>query len=122
MGTTIRVGEQYGVEAGVGGDVDWKMGSIPLTQSVQTYDMNAWAVREGIGDNEIVITEVFYQEPPPIVRYFDPYAGTGTGVQSLLDTFGWGSFTPGINFLLMPVYADLEKIQAIQFNDTIRKF
>ena len=121
MGTTIRVGEQYGVEAGVGGDVDWKMGSIPLTQSVQTYDMNAWAVREGIGDNEIVITEVFYQEPPPIVRYFDPYAGTGTGVQSLLDTFGWGSFTPGINFLLMPVYADLEKIQAIQFNDTIRK-
>ena len=38
-----------------------------------------------------------------------------------METFGWGNFTPGINFLLMPVYADLEKIQAIQFNDTIRK-
>ena len=33
MGTTVRVGQQYAVEAGVGGDINWTMASIPLTQS-----------------------------------------------------------------------------------------
>ena len=60
MGTTIRVGEQYGVEAGVGGDVDWTMDFMYLTASVQTYDMNAWAVSKGISSGDIVITEVFF--------------------------------------------------------------
>ena len=56
-----------------------------------------------------------------IVRYFDPYAGTGTGIQSLLESFGFGQFSPGINFLLMPIYFDVQKIQAIELNDQIRK-
>ena len=31
------------------------------------------------------------------------------------------TYTPGINFLLMPINFDLSKIQAIEFNDQIRK-
>ncbi len=50
---------------------------------------------------------IFYESDPAIVRYFDPYAGTGTGVQGLLETFGFGSYSPGINFMLMPVYWDI---------------
>ena len=49
------------------------------------------------------------------------FAGTGTGIQSLLETFGFGQFSPGINFLLTPIYFDVQKIQAIEFNDQIRK-
>ena len=39
----VRISEQYGVEAGVGGDVTWYSGSINLTSGKQDYDMNAWA-------------------------------------------------------------------------------
>jgi hypothetical protein len=55
------------------------------------------------------------------MRYFDPYAGTGTGIQSLMDAFDFGSFSPGVNFLLMPASYDVLKTQAIEFNDQIRK-
>ena len=121
MATIVRLSEQYGEEAGVGGDVEWYTGSIVLTSSVQTYDLNAWAVSEGIASRNVEIKEVFYQQVPAVTRFFDPWAGTGTGLQSLMTTFGWGSYSPAISFMLMPVYYDLETIQAIQFNDTIRK-
>jgi len=94
-----------------------------MTAGVQDYDLNTWAANSASLDpgDRIEIRRVFYEEPPAIVRYFDPYAGTGTGIQSLLETFGFGQFSPGINFLLMPIYFDIQKIQAIEFNDQIRK-
>jgi hypothetical protein len=120
LGNIIRIARQYGTEAGTGGDVDWRTGSLDLRANKQVYDLDDWAISQSIVGG-IEIKRVFYENPPAIVRYFDPYAGTGTGVQSLLETFGFGNYSPGINFLLMPVYADLEKIQAIEFNDQIRK-
>jgi len=39
----------------------------------------------------------------------------------MLDSFGWGSYSPAINFMLMPINYDLQKIQAIELNDQIRK-
>jgi len=38
-----------------------------------------------------------------------------------MDAFGWGSYSPAINFMLMPISYDMQKIQAIEFNDQIRK-
>ena len=38
-----------------------------------------------------------------------------------MDAFDFGSFSPGVNFLLMPASYDLMKIQAIEFNDQIRR-
>jgi hypothetical protein len=38
-----------------------------------------------------------------------------------MDSFGWGSYSPAINFMLMPISYDMQKIQAIEFNDQIRK-
>jgi hypothetical protein len=121
--TQIRIAEGYAQEAGVGGYVTEYTGSIILEPYKQMYDLNAWAAESASlapGD-KIEVRQVFYQEPPAIVRYFDPYAGTGTGVQGLLETFGFGSYSPGINFMLMPVYWDIQKIQAIEFNDQVRK-
>jgi len=39
----------------------------------------------------------------------------------MLDTFGWGGMSPAVQFMMMPIYADLLRIQAIEFNDQIRK-
>ena len=118
--TVIRITSNYGTEAGVGGDVTLKRGQLNVTKSVQDYDLKAWAVSNLI-TGSIEIRKVYYEAPPAIMRYFDPYAGTGTGIQSLMDAFDFGSFSPGVNFLLMPASYDVLKTQAIEFNDQIRK-
>jgi hypothetical protein len=116
----INISKNYGQEAEVGGFVTRHTGSLAVTASKQEYDLNAWAEDQGITGG-IEIRKVFYDAPPAILRYFDPYAGTGTGIQSLMDAFDFGSFSPGVNFLLMPASYDILKVQAIEFNDQIRR-
>jgi len=116
----IAISDNYGTEAGVGGDVRKYTGSIAMNVNQQNYDLETWATYQGI-EGGIEIRKVFYEAPPAILRYFDPYAGTGTGIQSLMDAFDFGSYSPGVNFLLMPAYYDVLKVQAIEFNDQIRK-
>ena len=120
IGRNIQLAEQYGSEAGVGGTVDFKSGSIQITSGSQVYDLNAWANVSESG-NSIEVRKVYYESSPAITRYFDPYAGTGDGSYNMLDSFGWGNYSPAIQFMMMPMYADLLKIQAIEFNDQIRK-
>lgn len=116
----IQISKHYGTETGVGGNVTKHSGSLSITASQQSYDLNQWAIDEGI-TGSIEVRRVFYEAPPAIQRYFDPYAGTGTGIQSLMDTFGFGAYSPGINFMLMPVSYDVALMQAIELNDQIRK-
>ena len=73
------------------------------------------------GDLGVRIKKIYHYAPAAINRYFDPYAGTGTGIQSLMQTFGFGNYSPGVNFMLMPMYFDALKLQAIELNDHIRK-
>lgn len=122
LGAIVRLAEQYGEEAGVGGTVTWRTGSLTLTKGVQTYDMTSWASSSGIVEGNLEIKEIFYQATPAITRYFDPYAGVGSAdVGGLMDQFGFGGMSPGINFMLMPINYDLQILQAIEFNDTIRR-
>ena len=116
----IKISQEYGTEAEVGGKITRYTGSLPISASVQEYDLDAWATNQNI-TGSIEIRRVFYESPPAILRYFDPYAGTGTGIQSLMDAFDFGSYSPGVNFLLMPASYDLLKTQAIEFNDQIRR-
>ena len=117
----IRIAEQYGTEAGVGGTVDFKSGSISVNSGSQVYDLNAlWATPSESGQ-AIEIRKVYYESSPAVHRYFDPYAGTGAGSYNMLDSFGWGNMTPAVQFMMMPIYADILRIQAIEFNDQIRK-
>ena len=120
LNTIVEISKNYGTEAEVGGNITRYTGSLALTQSIQDYDLDQWATDNGI-TGSIEIRKVFYEAPPAILRYFDPYAGTGTGIQSLMDAFDFGSFSPGVNFLLMPASYDLLKVQAIEFNDSIRR-
>jgi len=118
--TIIRLSNNYGSEAGVGGDVTMHKGQLNVMPNVQQYDLKSWTIANGI-TGSIEIRKIYYEAPPAIMRYFDPYAGTGTGIQSLMDAFDFGSFSPGVNFMLMPAYFDVLKTQAIEFNDQIRK-
>jgi hypothetical protein len=123
LGNIIRMASDYGSEAGVGGHVNYYSGSIDMTAGQQDYDLAAWASASGIvtGNDSIEIKTVYYENAPAIVRYFDPYAGTGYGSQQLLDAFGFGNKSPAINFMLMPLNYDIATIQAIELNDQIRR-
>ena len=116
----VEISKNYGTEAVVGGNITLYTGFLDLVPGHQDYDLNQWAYDQGVVGG-IEIRKVFWEAPPAILRYFDPYAGTGTGIQSLMDAFDFGSYSPGVNFMLMPVSADLLKIQGIEFNDTVRK-
>jgi len=121
LGNIIALSEQYGTEAGTGGNIDYKSGSIAVSASQQVYNLDEVWTNANESGNNIEVKRVYHYAPPAIVRYFDPYAGTGTGIQSLMETFGFGNYSPGVNFMLMPTYYDALKIQAIEFNDQIRK-
>jgi hypothetical protein len=121
FGRTVQLAEQYGTEAGVGGTIDFKSGSIDIVSGSQTYDLTALWANVSESGNAIEVRKVFYEGTPAITRYFDPYAGTGDGSYNMLDSFGWGNYSPAVQFMMMPMYADILKVQAIEFNDQIRK-
>lgn len=122
LGGTVNVSEQYGNETdGGGGDYELQRGTLAVTQSQQRYDLLSATASSISGSEAVYIKRIYHQAPAAINRYFDPYAGTGTGIQSLMQSFGFGNYSPGVNFMLMPLYFDVLKLQAIELNDSIRK-
>ena len=121
----VRLTEMYGAEAGSGGNIPWYSGSFVLTSSVQDYSFQTFMTQSNItgslGEFGIEVKRVYYQPAPAIVRYYDPYSGTGFGYQNLFDSFGFGGMSPAINFLMMPLNYDLQTIQAIELNDMVRR-
>ncbi len=128
LGYITKLSKAYGTEADSGGGVKWRQAVVNITPGVQTY-----SIREAVSaslaaessslsnTSSIEIRRVLHNPPPAIVRYFDPFVGTGLGSQQLLDSFNFGGFSPSISFMMMPIHADLLRLQAIEFNDQIRK-
>ena len=118
--TIIRLSEQYGEEAGVGGNVTWYKDFIPLTSSVQDYDLKIWAKDKGI-TGSIEIKRVFFQEPTPAsARYLDPFDGFGFGGVAAAGLLGLGGFGGSMGYLMMPLNYDMQVIQAIEMNEQVR--
>jgi hypothetical protein len=121
MGNIIRISEQYGTEAGVGGNVNWYSGSVILTGSVQDYDLDQWARDNGISGSELEIKRVFYQGVPASADY---YYGGGIGLGA-----GWGGYFGGLggvagygagsNFFVTPLSYNVAAIQQVELADTI---
>ena len=120
-----KLSKAYGTEADSGGTVRWHSASLELVDHQQTYSIRA-AVSKSMGitlsnTSSIEIKRVLHNPPPALVRFFDPFVGTGLGSQNMLDSMGFGAMSPGVSFMMQPMHADLLRLQAIEFNDTIRK-
>lgn len=118
----ITIAESYGTQGNVGGNVDIKKGHITISpEDGQEYDLKTlWGDVSESGE-DLAITRVFYEASPAIQRFFDPYSVSGQGTLNLIDEFGFGSFSPAAQFILMPIYEDMLRIQQIEFNDQFRK-
>jgi len=125
LDATIQIAKQYGSEAGSGGAIDWYSGSISVTSGSQVYDLTDSSVttyESGTpGTNVIEVKRIFHEGTPAINRLFDPYVGTGAGTSHMMQAFGWGGYSPAINYLVMPLYDDMLRMQEIEFNDQVRK-
>ena len=128
LGYITKLSKAYGTEADSGGTVKWRKAVVDIVPGQQTYSIrqavSASLATEGgslSNSSSIEIRRVLHNPPPAIVRYFDPFVGTGLGSQQLLDSFNFGGFSPSISFMMMPVHADLLRLQAIEFNDQVRK-
>tara|TARA_R110000822_G_C15309413_1_gene492697 strand:- start:368 stop:1516 length:1149 start_codon:yes stop_codon:yes gene_type:complete len=119
--TLIGIIDGYGTLVGVGGNTDIKKGSVDLVAGQQNYDLQTLFSDVAERGLKIQITKVFHEPTPAINRFFDPYSVGGQGTLNLIDEFGFGSFSPAAQFILMPIFEDMLRIQAIEFNDEIRK-
>ncbi len=121
MGNIIRISEQYGEEAGVGGNTNWYSGSIVLTGSVQDYDLDAWAQANGIQGSNLEIQRVFYQGVPASADY---YYGGGIGLGAGFGGFfgglgGVAGYGYGANWFVTPLSYNVAAIQEVELADTI---
>ena len=121
LSENIYIAEEYGSEAQVGGNVEYRKTAVSVNSGSQTYNLNSVVAEASHSGASIEVKRVYYESRPAVTRYFDPYASTGFGTYNMLDGFGFGSYSPAITFVLQPMYADLLRIQAIEFNDQIRK-
>lgn len=124
LGGVVNLAKDYGTEAGSGGRVTVYTGSFEMVGGQQIYDLgnnNVVNLESGSVSDGITLRKVFHTSPPAIIRYFDPFIGTGLGSQQMMETFGWGAYSPGVSFMMQPMFDDLLRLQAIEFNDYIRK-
>jgi hypothetical protein len=129
--TAVRMSQQYGTLAGVGGNTAVKKAYVNLTSSVQIYDLinNAYDATTGNSISSslsgsastIDVFKVYHEAVPAITRFFDPYSVGAQGTLNLMSELGFGNFSPAAQFLMMPIYEDVLRMQQIEFNDHIRK-
>jgi hypothetical protein len=128
--TAIRMAQQYGTLAGVGGSTAIKKAYIDLVPGQQIYNIMSASIDVETsssfttifsGSSTIDVTRVYHEATPAIARFFDPYSVGAQGTLNLMSELGFGQFSPAAQFLMMPLYEDVLRMQAIEFNDHIRK-
>ena len=121
LNQVIMLAKDYGSETGAGGRVDWKRGSIPVHAGIQDYDLQALWGDTQEGCNRMEIKRVFHDRPPASARIYDPFSMTGMSYSNILQELGFGAYSPAVQFLMTPIFEDLLRMQAIEFNDMVRK-
>jgi len=121
MANIIRISEQYGTEAGVGGNVNWYSGSVILTGSQQDYDLDVWAQERGISGSNLEIKRVFYQGVPASADY---YYGGGIGLGAGYGTFfgglgGVAGYGYGTNWFVTPLSYNVAALQEVEMANDI---
>ena len=117
----VELAKSYGTEVGVGGYVDWKKGFIIAHPNKQTYDLQELWGNVVEDCNRIEVMRIFHDMPPAFARIYDPFSMTGMSYSNVLNELGFGAYSPAVQFLMTPIFEDLLRGQAIQFNDMVRK-
>lgn len=111
----VTLSTGYGTEAGSGGNVTYHSASIDVVKGQQAYDLST------ISTSSIEIKRIFHEAIPAVERFMDPHVGSMYGGGAMLNSLGMGANSPAVNFMVMPVYDTLLRVQQIEFNTQVRK-
>jgi hypothetical protein len=117
----IQLSKAYGSEVGVGGYVDWKRAGFTASYGQQTYDLQALVGNVVESGSRIEVKRIFHNAPPAAARIYDPFSMTGMSYSNVLNEMGFAGYSPATQFLMTPIFEDLLRMQAIEFNDLVRK-
>lgn len=117
----IEIAKQYGSELGVGGNIEIKKTGITMNQGQQTYDLQSLIGTTIESGSRIEVRRIFHGPSPAFARIYDPFSMTGMSYSNVLGEMGFGGYSPATQFLMTPLFEDLLRGQAIEFNDLIRK-
>ena len=117
----FKLAKAYGTEVGSGGTQTYYTGSITLTANKQVYDLTRDASVESgsFATDQFTIRKIFHERAPASLRMNDPSINSYN--QNLLEEFSWGGYGSIDNYMLMPIYHDLLRTQAVEFNDQMRR-
>jgi hypothetical protein len=115
MANIIRISEQYGEEAGVGGNVNWYSGSVETTASIQDYDLGKWATDNAITGG-IEIKRIFWQPIPAVNQVYNLNMFSGLGGVPSVGTYGLFGST---GFLMYPTSLLIQTTQAVEMQNQV---
>ena len=111
----IKLTEQYGVESGVGGNINWYSGSVTTTASIQDYDLQQWAIDNSITGG-IEIKRVFYQPIPAVNQVYNMNMFSGLGGVPAVGTYGLFGST---GFMMYPTSLLIQTTQAVEMQNQV---
>ena len=122
----VRLSEQYGEEAGSGGNVNYYSGSFDLTSSIQDYSFETFMSSSGLTGSDYIhgieVKRVFYENPYPAgARFLGANNGFGFGGVMAAGVMGLGGFGAEGGYLMAPLNYDIAVIQQIEMSETIRR-
>jgi hypothetical protein len=115
MANIVRISEQYGEEAGVGGNVNWYSGSVETTASIQDYDLGKWATDNAITGG-IEIKRIFWQPIPAVNQVYNLNMFSGLGGVPSVGTYGLFGST---GFLMYPTSLLIQTTQAVEMQNQV---
>ena len=115
LATLIRLSQQYAVEAGTGGNVNYYSGSVTTIANIQDYNLTDWALSESIV-GEIEIKRVFWQPPPAVNQVYNLSVFSGLGGVPAVGSYGLFGST---GFLMYPTSLLMQSAQAVEMQNQI---
>ena len=115
MQGVVRLTQQYGAEVGAGGNLNWYSGSIPLTASIQDYDLSQWSIDHNITGG-IEVKRIFYDPIPAVNQVYNLQIFSGLGGVPALGSYGLFGST---GFLMYPTSLLIQTTQAIEMQNQV---
>jgi hypothetical protein len=115
LANVIRLSQQYGVEAGAGGNVNWYSGSFVTTASLQDYDFNQWALENNVTGG-MEIKRIFWQPLPAVNQVYNLNIFSGLGGVPSVGSYGLFGAT---GFLMYPTSLLIQSAQAVEMQNQV---
>lgn len=115
-----RHADSVASEVGVGGNIDWKTGSIDLQEGKQDYDLQQLYGAVSESNKRLDIKEVWhYRTSSPIAQ---SYAFGGQEfINQEFPNLGSVASPSRTLYYVFPTYSDILRAEALELSDTIRK-